>query len=347
MPPSASCSHELWSTRAALPKRSAAGDHGARVQSWRVVSSARPDDWRASANYGDALAASDRWADAAAAFRRAVDLNPDEPELRRKLAAALARSGHYDEGANELERWIDSAPDNIGVRVMFARFLSDLGRDRDMRAQLDKAAQLARFASFEESPDALMALAGGGPSGSLDVGLLRELAHLLERTNRIDVLRALLDRAEAAGIARTEFGYSAAAIALRNGDAVEAKRLLSGASADDEPVRRHWLAARIEEALDDPAAAFAEAETMNRLANDYATWRARGDAYLHFVRELAATITPQWAARLKTASADPESSPIFVVGFPRSGTTLLDTFLMGHPDLEVLEEAPLMRFART
>ena len=27
-----------------------------------------------------------------------------------------------------------------------------------------------------------------------------------------------------------------------------------------------------------------------------------------------------------------------VVGFPRSGTTLLDTFLMGHPDVTVLEE---------
>jgi hypothetical protein len=34
-----------------------------------------------------------------------------------------------------------------------------------------------------------------------------------------------------------------------------------------------------------------------------------------------------------------------VVGFPRSGTTLLDTFLMGHPQTVVLEELPLIRAA--
>jgi hypothetical protein len=34
--------------------------------------------------------------------------------------------------------------------------------------------------------------------------------------------------------------------------------------------------------------------------------------------------------------------PAFLVGFPRSGTTLLDTFLMGHPDTLVLEEVHLL-----
>ena len=32
----------------------------------------------------------------------------------------------------------------------------------------------------------------------------------------------------------------------------------------------------------------------------------------------------------------------FLVGFPRSGTTLLDTMLMGHPGIEVLEEEPTL-----
>lgn len=34
--------------------------------------------------------------------------------------------------------------------------------------------------------------------------------------------------------------------------------------------------------------------------------------------------------------------PAFLVGFPRSGTTLLDTFLMGHPETAVLEEVHLL-----
>ena len=36
------------------------------------------------------------------------------------------------------------------------------------------------------------------------------------------------------------------------------------------------------------------------------------------------------------------STPVFLVGFPRSGTTLLDTMLMGHPDARVLEEEPFV-----
>ena len=36
-------------------------------------------------------------------------------------------------------------------------------------------------------------------------------------------------------------------------------------------------------------------------------------------------------------------APVFLAGFPRSGTTLIDTILMGHPDVAVLEEQPLLQ----
>ena len=37
-----------------------------------------------------------------------------------------------------------------------------------------------------------------------------------------------------------------------------------------------------------------------------------------------------------------ESSPVFLIGFPRSGTTLLDTILRSHPEIDVLEEKPII-----
>jgi len=45
-----------------------------------------------------------------------------------------------------------------------------------------------------------------------------------------------------------------------------------------------------------------------------------------------------WAAKLNRLSGSERQAPVSLVGFPRSGTTLLDTFLMGHPDVTVLEE---------
>ena len=40
------------------------------------------------------------------------------------------------------------------------------------------------------------------------------------------------------------------------------------------------------------------------------------------------------------------SSPIFLIGFPRSGTTLLDTIFRSHPSIEVVEEKPMVEIMR-
>ena len=39
---------------------------------------------------------------------------------------------------------------------------------------------------------------------------------------------------------------------------------------------------------------------------------------------------------------DDNKDPYFLIGFPRSGTTLLDTILRSHPTIEVLEEIPIV-----
>lgn len=36
-----------------------------------------------------------------------------------------------------------------------------------------------------------------------------------------------------------------------------------------------------------------------------------------------------------------KKAPVFLIGFPRSGTTLLDTILRSHPEIDVLEEKPI------
>jgi len=41
-------------------------------------------------------------------------------------------------------------------------------------------------------------------------------------------------------------------------------------------------------------------------------------------------------------NSDSRPDPIFMIGFPRSGTTLLDTILSSHPSIEVIEEKPMV-----
>ncbi len=54
--------------------------------------------------------------------------------------------------------------------------------------------------------------------------------------------------------------------------------------------------------------------------------------------------TPEWRRSWRASPVSAaRPSPVFLAGFPRSGTTLLDTMLMGHPGVEVMEEPPIFR----
>ena len=65
-------------------------------------------------------------------------------------------------------------------------------------------------------------------------------------------------------------------------------------------------------------------------------------AYTDEVRTLAASWDSAGTADMPTdQDADQGADLVFLVGFPRSGTTLLDTVLRGHGDITVIEEGPM------
>jgi hypothetical protein len=249
---------------------------------------------------------------------------------------------------------LDSGPDDTGIRLTLARLLADLGRHEESMAELDKAARLAvgEGVSGDDSV-ALIRIAlpdrkdPSQPVSTAEMRGLRELALLLERTNRMDALRTLLVDAEGLGIVREQLGYPAAAIALRDGDGTEARRLLELESSDADPVRWHRLMAKILDSLGETQGGFDAAVAMNRAVQDFDSWIAKGAQYRRRIRGLAETVTSKWAGRIRPLKPGRRRSPAFLIGFPRSGTTLLDTFLMGHPDTEVLEEFHMLGAAET
>src|SRR5438105_6055176 len=217
--------------------------------------------------------------------------------------------------------------------IVSARRLTDLERHGEATDLLDEAA-------------VLLTSSDGARAGAPTVQAVRELALLLERTKRTDSLRKLLDDAENMGVGREQIGLPAASVTLQDGRAEEAKRLLLQDSPDQYALRGHRLMVRIADALGDCDGAFAAAVAMKQRVKGYDSWRERAARHREWVRRLAATITPEWAGRLPLLEASDRKSPAFLVGFPRSGTTLLDTFLMGHRDIAVLEEKPMIRAAQ-
>ena len=129
-----------------------------------------------------------------------------------------------------------------------------------------------------------------------------------------------------------------------------AKRYSEGLAAlalvpeDKEPARRSELLGQFYEGLGDYDRAFAAYIRMNEIqANDSSNPLDRAAELRRQLRERLDLTTPKWIESWKAPPIDPErEAPIFLVGFPRSGTTLLDTMLMGHPDLTVMEERPAL-----
>ncbi len=323
-------------------------DYPTAIEAWLKVAEFDPADWRAWSNAGTACAALGQWREAADALRRAARLAPSEILIRRNLASALARSSQWSEALREVRDLLAVDEDDGASRLLLAQIHSALGDHQQSLDQYDEAVQRALTRNSGDSSTALLELArrplrrsNSGSDEIYDLDILKSVATLLERTNRVDELKAFIGAAETAGYARGEFTNLAAAIALREGDPERARELLDARTLTGEPGYFYRLKAKVEDSLGNYAEAFAAAEKMNRSGAEYDQWLLKAADYRARVRALrreaecdAGTITPLLHG--------PRRSPAFLVGFPRSGTTLLDTFLMGHPDTCVLEELHML-----
>jgi tetratricopeptide (TPR) repeat protein len=174
-----------------------------------------------------------------------------------------------------------------------------------------------------------------------------ELGLLLENLNRIDDLAALVAEARARGVDAPELDLIRGWALRRQGRFEEAMALAETVPDSINPIRRAQLIAELADRLGDPDRAFAAFEEMNR-ASVEAKPAPSGPTYRQTVAAASALVTPERVAGWTKVDVDlAPPGPVFIVGFPRSGTTLLDTLLMNLPDLHVLEELPVLRQVET
>lgn len=105
---------------------------------------------------------------------------------------------------------------------------------------------------------------------------------------------------------------------------------------------RAYLLADICDRLGDAPSAFEYAREANALCRARSSAEMpQGAAYLRLIDELTSAFTPEWVSGWSSVTVtDDRRDPVFIVGFPRSGTTLLDTVLHSHSGVTVVEEMP-------
>lgn len=296
------------------------GQFAEAVAAYARVLRAEPTDAASWNNLGNIHAAAGHVEQAISAFEHAITYQPDEPGMYLNLANVLRAADRAVPRLKVARDAADVAPDNLAVQTELAMAL---GHNR----QIDEAiavleAAVRRWPDFGEHH--------------------LELGRLYESANRTADLAALLAAIDPAA-SPPEIAFLHAWLALREGRFEDAARHAEAIPPTIHPMRREALIGGIAERLGRTAEAFAAFERMNAAARADTPPRP-GPSYREGLEADLVRWTPDWAARWAPPPApDPDRrDPVFLVGFPRSGTTLLDTMLMGLPEVCVLEERPMV-----
>jgi tetratricopeptide (TPR) repeat protein len=319
--------HEAWNNLGNA--RHAMGDFDGALAAFESARAVKPDSALIHINIARVYQSKEQFPEACLMLEQAALLSPNDPVPLLELGRMLTALDHSGAALRALGTAARLNPRDPEIFVAIGIAFTDL-------AELQQAERSYRFAIQADPRHA---------PAYLNLGLL------LEKANRIDEVQQLLNAASSAGVVGGDLDYLRALTLSRQGRHADALTLAGAMQADalDESVLAQFQG-QLADRMDRPDEAFAAFEAMNRaVATSPMGVGLDREAYQRGIARLAEQTTAAWFESWPVVATDPSArpAPAFLVGFPRSGTTLLDTFLMGHSGTHVLEELPLIEKVAT
>lgn len=330
-------------------------DFAAAVEALEHVVRAAPQDWESWNNLGNAQVQLSDFAGAIASLQQAVALAPEAAPSRLNLARAYRLSGDVQKAEELLRKMADDFPQDSKPLIDLHDLLKVQMREEEIEPVLDKALALEpdnvdlllgraqNFGSLlemEKGEVAFREVLGRDPANAdAYIGLATLYEHF-----RPAVLEDLAQEAERNRIAGDALSLVQAFAHRRAKRYEEGAAALARLAPDFEAGRRDHLLGQMLEGLGDYDGAFGAFERMNAIyCEDPSRPLERAAVLRDEIRRNMAATASEWVASWAAPPVESEQpAPVFLVGFPRSGTTLLDTILMGHPDVVVMEERPVI-----
>jgi tetratricopeptide (TPR) repeat protein len=276
-----------------------------------------------------------------------LDIYPDDPLALGMIAEILLQAERYEEAEPLLREALERAPDYINARYGHAVALVHANRKREALQHIDrlladdpdnlgylavKAVTLRRAGEFEAAAACDEHVLRLRPEDASVWANYGDMLRTLGRREECEAAyrRAILLRPDAAD---AYWGLANLKTLRFSADDIEAMRVQL-ARIDLGETERTLISMALGKALEDEgdyAASFAAYRDANAL------WARRfpfnAEDASAFVQRARALFTPAFFEE-RCGAGDPAPDPIFIVGMPRSGSTLVEQIVASHSAVE-------------
>ena len=345
----------------------AGGRHGEAEQIYTELTLLEPAEAGYWMNLGTARRCNRRHDAALAAYAKAAELGGTTADFYYNVGLAHLERRDYESARAVLKLASELAPKDAEIRFEYARACYESLQTEEAIAALAGWQELPdldqgmiagigqRLMNLGETERAQQAIRELGGIAELEPRAALTLVQILERTNRLDESRALLDRLAIdprAGTLGVDLTLAEAQLAQRESRHESAAALFSQAlDQSTDFASRHFELFPLARSLD----------ALGRHSEAFATLAEAHRSQVQYLQQTAPLATLRGAPTLLIADygCDPadvarwdhaiapsaQESPIFIVAFPRSGTTLLELVLDAHPDLRSMDEQAFLQNA--
>ncbi|MHA1530010.1 MAG: tetratricopeptide repeat-containing sulfotransferase family protein [Alphaproteobacteria bacterium] len=300
------------------------GKHEEAVASYTEAVRIKPDYAATHNNLGNALKALGRHEEAIASYTEALRIEPDNAEAQNNLGVALNDLGKHEEAIASYRKALRLKPDIAEVHGNLGTALGDFGKHEEAVASYTKALQITP----------------GDARAHYHLGVaLKTLGRHEEAIARLtEALRLKPDYAEAQRILGTLGNY-------QTDDPQIARMLALIANPSISENDKMHLGFALGKALDDIGdveGAFRHLLEGNRLRKKELGYDIGPDKRLFsLIRSIFAADELAALEEIQPA-AGRSKQPIFIVGMPRSGTTLVEQILASHSQVYGADELDIL-----
>jgi tetratricopeptide (TPR) repeat protein len=294
-----------------------------------------------------------RMAEAERLYREVLSSNPDNVDALRFMGMIAYGAGKLEEAAHIFQRVVDQAPDFVAALIDLGRTLKDLSRFEDaincfknvVRLEPENAKGHYLLAGTL-SPAALNYEAIESFQRALELrpdhaGAWLGLGHALKTVGRqeeaIDAYRECIRLKPDSG--PTYWSLANLKTYKLSDDDIEimVEKLEQGGLSDESEVNFLFALAKAHEDRGDYEAAwkyYEQGNTTRRALESYDP--VRTETLIDSIIE----VFDQPLLEANTGLGNPDPAPIFIIGLPRSGSTLLEQILASHSQVEGTSELP-------